>query len=161
MLLLTVLLALTSAEIEERPPNNIVVADVGLHVVGLGFQRSFGPLLAVQLTGSLYVPWTQQAGIAGLIARLRVFVYPSAHAPTGLWLSPFVQAGVVNQTVDGATQTGATLAAGASLGWAWLLFRHLQLAIGVGAQYHAAKFARAPGFDGLHPQVEANLGYAF
>ena len=168
------LLFLLTATDAERPlPRNLVLADVGLHVVGLGFQRSFTPQVAVQLSASLYVPWTQSqnflgaAGssslgdVAGVIARLRVFVYPGACAPTGFWLSPFVQAGLANETRDGVKQQGTVWAAGTSAGWGWLFFDYLHLALGLGVQFHASKFPRGPGFERFYPQVEANLGYAF
>ena len=85
---LLLLFVTTAAELERPLPKNIVLADVGLHVVGLGYQRTLTPQVAVQLTASLYVPWTQSqnflgaAGssslgdLAGVIARLRVFIYP-------------------------------------------------------------------------------------
>jgi hypothetical protein len=174
MLLLTLLLASTAAEADQKPlPKNIVLADVGLHVVGLGYQRSFTPQVALQLSGSLYVPWTQSTNflglagssslgdLTGLVARLRLFIYPDARAPTGFWLSPFVQAGLANETRDAQRQQGFVWAAGVSAGWGWLFFGHLHLALGLGVQFHAAEFPRGPGFERFYPQVEANLGWAF
>lgn len=159
--------ALLAAEDEAPPPKNIIVADVGLHVVGLGYQRSLSPQVAIQLTASLYVPWTQSAvgaektQVAGIIGRLRLFVYPDARAPRGFWLSPFLQAGVANETRDSVVQQGTVWAAGASVGWAWLPWNRISIALGAGVQYHSGKFPVGPGFERFYPQVEANLGYAF
>lgn len=159
--------AVVAAEDEPPLPKNVIVADVGLHVVGVGFQRSFTSQLAVQLTASLYVPWTQsavgaeQTQVAGIIGRLRLFVYPGGAAPRGFWMSPFFQAGAANETRDGVVQRGVVLAGGASAGWAWLPWNRVPLAVGFGVQYHVGKFPLGPGFERFWPQVEAILGYAF
>ncbi|MBL8958000.1 MAG: hypothetical protein JNK82_44915 [Myxococcaceae bacterium] len=161
-----VMTALLAGEDEPQLPKNVIVADVGLHVVGLGYQRNLTPQLAVQLTASLYVPWTQSAvgvestQVAGLIGRLRLFVYPQAQAPRGFWLSPFVQAGAANETRDGAVQRGVVWAAGASAGWAWLPWNRLHLALGFGVQYHWAKFPAGPGFGRFWPQIDGSVGFA-
>lgn len=161
------IVALLTAEDEAPLPKNVIVADVGLHVVGVGFQRSLTPQLALQLTASLYVPWTQSAvgaertQVAGIIGRLRLFVYPDAHAPRGFWMSPFFQAGAASETRDGVVQRGVVWAAGASAGWAWLPWNRLHIALGAGVQYHSGKFPAGPGFERFYPQVDANLGYAF
>lgn len=175
-LLLAVLLSTAPADEAEPPPpkpNNIVLADLGLHVIGVGYQRSVTHQVAFQLAVSLYTPWTQNinflgaAGnadlgdVAGYVARLRMFVYPDAHAPTGFWMSPFVQAGIATETRDGEKQQGLVWAAGATTGWAWLIFNHVHVALGVGVQYHASKFPRGPGFSRFYPTFDANLGWAF
>ncbi len=162
MVLLSVLLAAS--------PNNIVVADVGLHVVGVGYQRTVTAQLAVQLTASLYVPWTHSAtyvadgtpeDLAGVVGRLRLFVYPAAHAPTGFWLSPFFQGGLANGTFLGEKLQGTVYAGGASAGWAWLPWRHVHLAVGAGLQYAAGSFPKGQSFGRFHPQVDLNAGFAF
>lgn len=156
------------ARAEEPLPKNVVLADLGLHVVGLGFQRTLSDHLALQVSFNLYVPWTQNqnflglAGpadvgdLAGLVARARLFVYPQGRAPTGFWVSPFVQGGLGQETRSGGTTQGAVWALGAAAGWAWLFFRRLHLQLGLGEQYHAG-----PRFGRLYPHVDLNLGVAF
>ncbi len=173
LLALLILAPAAHADEPQPLPKNLIVADLGLHVLGLGFQRSFTPQLALQLAFDLYVPWTQNQNLGGLagndslgdttglVARLRAFVYPDAHAPTGFWLSPFVQAGLGLETRDGQKQQGLVWAAGASAGWAWLLKNRIHLALGLGVQYHAAKFPRGPGFGRFYPTIDIVLGYAF
>jgi len=95
------------ARADDPPHDEMLVADLGQHVVGVGYQRSISPHLAAQIAASYYQPWTQNSNFLGLsgdsrkggdlrgvIARGRVFVHPFGRAPTGLWISPFVQAGV-------------------------------------------------------------------
>ena len=55
-------------------------------------------------------------------------------------------------------------AAGLSAGYSFLIARKIELAIGLGAQYHAVHIPRgvgAPSFGGLAPQLDLNVGYAF
>lgn len=168
--LIACLLAASAARAEDAKPlpKNIIVADLGLHVVGLGFQRMLGDHFAAQVSFNLWVPWTQnqnflglartqdKGDVAGVVGRVRVFVYPEGRGPLGPWLSPFFQFGVSQQTVGGMPVGGNTLAAGAAVGWAWLFVDRIHLALGLGIQHHAA-----PRFSRLYTHLDINLGYAF
>ena len=154
-------------------PRNVVVADLGLHVIGVGYQRSVSSHLSLQLDADLYTPWTQNINLGGLsgdadrgnltgfVLRGRLFVYPASEAPTGFWISPFAQAGLATETRDGIQQQGTVWAVGASVGWALLLKRHLHLALGLGVQYHASHFPFGPGFGRFYPTLDAVIGWAF
>jgi hypothetical protein len=140
-------------------PDNVVTADLGLHVIGAGVQRTVAPRVAVQVDLDYYAPWTQMLAdnhdgtlMAGAIVRARVFGFLHA-APTGWWLSPFVQAGYAK-----GTSSGAVAAGGVSVGYAWL-FGRFALAVGFGAQYHDSR--AAPTFSGVWPHGDINAGYAF
>src|SRR5436190_18298345 len=116
----------TAARGEPEAPRIIVVADLGLHVVGAGVQRTLSSRLAGEITLDFYGPWTQlrhdglAAGdLTGAVVRARVFVFLH-DAPTGWWASPFVQGGVGSGARAGGSRTGPLFAAGASLGYAWL-----------------------------------------
>jgi hypothetical protein len=152
-----------------------LVADLGLHVVNAGFQRTVSCYLAVQASGGLYVPWTVNANvlglgagrpaaatadIAGFVIRVRPFFFPFATAPTGLWLSPFLQAGVV----QGEGLTGLAMAQGVSAGGTFRLGSRVLIAVGVGAQLHVVWFRGStqwPGFALPGPTVDINASYAF
>ena len=102
--------------------------------------------------------------LSGLALRARVFFYPSLHAPTGLWLSPFAQGGVGQATRDGVKRTGSIWAVGASAGWAWLIGSSVHIALGLGGQYHSAQIAGgngAPSFGRFYPTLDASAGWAF
>jgi len=160
-----------------EPPRHALVADLGQHVVGFGYQRSLAPWISAQLVASYYQPWTQNINFLGLsgdenkggdlrgmIARGRVFFYPFGGAPAGLWISPFAQAGVGFGLRGGERRTGSVWAAGASVGYTALLTRAVFLGLGMGVQYHAAQIPGGdtpPSFSRFYPQVEIQLGYAF
>ncbi len=156
----------------EAPParpqkKNIVLADLGLHVIGLGFQRTVSPHVAISVSGGLYDPWTvtdKLGDIRGWIIRARPYFFALEEAPRGLWVSPFIQGGSVSGTQGGVEKSGGTGALGASVGYALLLGDILHLSLGLGGQLHFAKLkgsAAPPSFytAGLH--LDATLGFAF
>lgn len=157
------------------PHPHALVADLGMHVVGVGYQRTLHCLVAAQVSASFYLPWTMNrntlrlagggrdgtADTAGFVVRGRVFFFPAGESPTGFWLSPFLQTGAVWATREGTQQTGPTFAAGLSVGWTFALGDRVLLGLGVGGQYQAAWFdgdTREPGFERFGPTVEINLG---
>jgi hypothetical protein len=161
----------------EALPSSALVADLGQHVVGVGYQRSFAPWVSGQLAAEYYQPWTQNIDFLGLsgaankggdlrgaIVRGRAFFYPFAAAPTGLWMSPFAQAGIGWGLRSGERHAGSVWAVGASVGYSALVTRAVLLGFGLGLQYHAASIPGGdgpPSFSRIYPQVEIQLGYAF
>ncbi len=162
-----------SAECGERPA--AAVADLGLHVVNLGYQRSFGCYLTLQATAGLYVPWMVTNDVFGLgggrdgsiavgavALRTRAFIHPLGSAPSGLWVSPFVQGGLARAAAPTGDLIGSAFAAGVSVGWTWRLGARWLLGLGLGAQYHRASFqgsTDAPGFSRIGPTVDINVAY--
>ena len=161
-----------------RPlPADMLVADLGQHVVGVGYQRSTSRWVAAQITASYYQPWTQNIDFLGLsgtankggdlrgvIGRARVFFHPFGAAPTGPWFSPFAQAGVGWGLRNGERVAGPVSAVGASIGYSALLGSSVLLGGGFGFQYHAAKIPGGDGpprFSRYYPQVDIQLGYLF
>ena len=164
------------ASLPEPAPMHMLVADLGQHVVGLGYQRSMSRWFAAQIAVSYYQPWTQNINFLGLsgeankggdlrgvVTRGRVFFHPFGGAPTGLWISPFIQAGVGWGLRDGERRAGPVSAAGASVGYSTFLGKSVLLGGGLGMQYHAAKIPGEgpPRFSRFYPQVDIQLGYAF
>jgi hypothetical protein len=157
------------------PPTHVVLADLGLHVVGVGYQVNLRKWLAAQVALDGYVPWTEnfhifgpkhaeQTDVAGLVVRQRLFFHPFSNAPAGLWISPFAQYGLVWATRDGKKVAGGAVAGGLSLGWSFVVVRHLLLGLGAGAQYNAADITGgtgSPSFGAFRPTVDILLGYAF
>lgn len=157
----------------ERP--GALVADLGLHVVNVGYQRAIGCYVTLQATAGLYVPWMVSGDVlglgggrdgsvtvGGLGVRARAFVHPFGDAPSGLWISPFVQGGVVRADPPTGDLFGPAFAAGLSVGWTWRLGERWLLGLGLGAQYHRASFegsTSAPGFSRLGPTVDINVAY--
>lgn len=161
------LVAAGAARADERPPKNVVVADLGLHVVGAGYERVLSRVVAVQGAIEWYVPWTQGSPTAlalfGVALRTRLFFHPGGNAPNGFWLSPVGTWGYGRSSLEGVERGGPMWSVGASLGYAGTLFRHLHLSIGLGAQYNAAAFglAQPPSYARFYPTVDGTVGWAF
>ena len=163
------------------PTPHLLLADLGLHVVGLGYQQSVSEHVALQADVDLWVPWTQEldqvaSDATGVVLRLRPVWFPRGHAPTGFWASPFGQAGPAKATSSGEPVTGFGWAAGVSAGGAWILAKHLHIAVGAGVQVDGAGGFLAkvppgstvdpampgPGFGPVGwPHVDGTIGYAW
>lgn len=155
--------ALVAALAISQAPQQAIIADLGLHVIGVGYQRAFTDRVSVSVSFDLYVPWTftrlggsNQSDLAGLVVRARPYFILVA----GLWVSPFIQGGVGRVTNPEAF--GGVGAAGASVGYAGVLFDHLLLSAGLGVQVHAAWIgASPPSFLGAWPHVDLIAGYTW
>lgn len=166
MLRLFLLLALVGST-AHADPERVVLADLGLHVVGAGFQQSISSHVALQLALESYTPWTQEDTffeLQGVVVRARPVFYAAADTPTRWWLSPFAQAGIGYATRDGTHQSGLVWAAGASIGYAWLVWSRIHIAIGAGIQYDVARIPGGdskPSFSTIWPTLDGTIGYAF
>ncbi len=149
-------------------PKNIILADLGLHVVGLGYERRLRPYLAVQMVAEWYVPWTQNLHspplvVSGLALRSRLFFHPFGDVPNGLWISPVSTWGYGQADTDKGRRWGPMWSFGVSVGYAGTVARHLHLSAGLGLQYNAGTFggSAAPSYAGWAPIIDATIGYAF
>jgi hypothetical protein len=157
---------------------NAIVADVGLHVINLGYQRTLNCHLVVQSSAGLYGPWTVNSNVLGLgggkqyptgdvigfAVRGRAFVFPFGHAPGGLWISPYLQGGPVVGTRANTKHVGPAFATGLSVGWTFQLGQRFLLGLGLGGQYHRVSFAGTtarPGFSLFGPTVDINVAFRF
>jgi hypothetical protein len=160
---------------------NAMVADLGLHVVNGGVQRTVSCHLVVQGSAGLYVPWMVNGNVLGLgggdrppdgvwdvfgfVVRVRPFLFPLGKAPVGFWISPSLQAGFVRgATVTGESLAGFASAYGLSLGGTFPIGSHVLVGVGAGAQLQFAVFRSntdKPGFALPGPTVDLNLGYRF
>lgn len=153
------------------PPANLILADLGLHVIGLGYQRTVTSSVALQADVDWYVPWTQTdeaLDTMGAVLRLRPVFFVTDDAPKGLWISPFVQGGFVRADRGTETKVGPAGALGASVGYALLIADHLHLSAGAGVQVHGARVPGGPNreptdpsFYGPYPHLDGTVGYAF
>lgn len=142
-----------------EPPENVVFLDLGLHVIGAGYQRTVSPRVALSVSTGLYDAWTATDAVGdvrGGYLRLRPYVFLVGAAPRGVWVSPFVQGALVSAKTSSGEKSGLAGAVGLAVGYAFLFGDLVHLSLGGGAQYHAAET-----FDGLHWHVDATLGLAF
>lgn len=162
----------------EKPAHeSMLVADLGMHVIGFGYQHMASRFVAGQIVLAYYQPWTQNidflglsgeankgGDLRGMVARARVFFHPFGAAPAGFWISPFAQAGIGWGRRNGDREAGAISAAGLSLGYSAMLSKAILLGGGFGLQVHSAQIPGGndpPSFSRFYPQVEIQLGYVF
>jgi hypothetical protein len=152
---------------------NLVEADLGTGVLGVGYERTFAPAVSGRFTLALNRPWYtktifggQESDVVGLGAELRPFFFPFATAPAGLYVSPFGRI-VAIQAEDDLPEkvNGIGWTAGVTAGWGFLLADdRLLLRFGAGAQYWAFEIeddAGTAGLKGVYPDVDIIVGYAF
>jgi hypothetical protein len=161
-------LALTFSLSTAQAPSQAIVADLGLHVLGVAYHRSFSERVIGSIGADLYVPWTftqnslglsgsYRSDLAGLILRARVYFV----LWRGLWVSPFLQGGVGRTTDSPGPAMGGVAAAGVSVGYGFVLFEHLLLSPGLGVQVHGAWVdgRSPPSFFGAWPHIDLLVGY--
>jgi hypothetical protein len=113
-------------------------ADLGLSVVGLGYEHPVSTHVAVEgqagIFGTYFLPWFDRgADVQGLQAGGRVtwFAHPSFH---GLYVAPYLR-GVAVRGTDDHSAKGLGFTAGVFVGYAFRLSPRLDLRTGAGAQY--------------------------
>lgn len=151
-------------------PRHLLLADLGLHVIGVGYQQTLAPWFAAQVDVDLYSPWTTELfegppddDVSGYVLRLRPVFWPAGRAPDGWWVSPFVQAGPAWASPAGGKDDGGVAAGGASVGYAGRI-GPVHLGFGLGGQYHVGRFGQGgarPSFAGFYPTIDGTVGYAF
>ena len=167
----------TPTPTEPSPLKNALAFDLGQHVVGVGLQHTDSGYLSVQAVVAYYQPWTQNINFLGLsgdadkggdlrgaILRARVFFHPWGDAPTGFWLTPFVQGGIGAGLRNDVRKVGPVAAGGLSAGYTGRIGERVLLGGGLGLQYHYASIpdgSGPPSFSRLYPQVEIHVAYMF
>jgi hypothetical protein len=141
-------------------------ADLGLAVIGLGYEVPIAARLALQLEGQIFgtyfLPWFDAGDDAkGLGAELRAtwFARPSGR---GLYVLAYGRLDAVRIDRDDLTADGVGVSAGAAVGWAFRLTRRLDLRVGAGAQYiylRAETQGTRLGASTPFPTLDGVLGY--
>jgi hypothetical protein len=131
----------TRAEPTSEPRSSQVQLDLGLAVIGAGYEHPIGRRLAIQgeafIFGTYFLPWFDAGDDvvgAGAGVRATWFRSPGGH---GLYVAPFVRVARVSGELDNgnASGAGAAISSGAFVGWALHLTRKLDLRLGGGVQY--------------------------
>ncbi len=123
-----------------------VHADLGLSVVGFGYERPLSAHVAASaqagIFGTYFLPWFDRGDdVQGLQVGARVtwFARTSGH---GLYLAPYLRGVAVRGHAGGMTGQGTGFTVGAFAGWAFRLSARLDLRVGAGAQF--IRFDAAP-----------------
>lgn len=138
---IVIVLALTHAAAAE-PPTSLapeVQADVGLAVIGVGYERPLASHFAVmgeaQIFGTYFLPWFDAGDdVKGLGGQVRATWFARASG-RGLYIMGFARADAVRGDVDHVRSEGYAVSGGAAAGWVFGLGNHVDLRVGAGAQY--------------------------
>lgn len=166
------LLFSTSALAAGEHPN-LIEADLGSGVLGVGYERTFAPAVGGRLTLALNRPWYtksvfggHESDVIGFGAELRPFLFPFGTAPGGFYVSPFGRIVAIQAQDDLPEKVkGIGWTAGLTAGYGFLLSddRWL-LRFGAGAQYWAFEIdddTGTAGVKGFYPDIDIIVGYAF
>lgn len=114
-------------------------ADLGLSVVGLGYEHPVSAHVAVEgqagIFGTYFLPWFDRGDdVQGLQVGARVtwFARTTGH---GFYVAPYVRGVAVRGELDGDDGRGLGVTAGAFAGWAVALGARFDLRVGAGAQF--------------------------
>jgi hypothetical protein len=161
------------ATAEDAPKRNAVQADLGLAVVGLGYERVLGDHLSLQpslhVFGTWFGPIFGEPRFSGFGGQLRASYFPLGGAPGGLYVAPFVRVERVTAADEGYDRPTVGWSAGAFVGWSFLLGDRWNLRVGAGAQYMRYVARPRPenvdgpdvAFDTPFPALDAIVGYRF
>jgi len=139
--------------------------DGGLSVIGVGYERTLRPQLALQaemfVFGTYFLPWFDLGDdTRGLGIGVRGTWF-AASSQRGLYVTPYVR--VVAPDDEAITDLGGSgFTAGVFAGWAFGLSSRADLRIGAGAQYVRVRVETVAG-DSLSSTpfvaIDATLGY--
>ncbi|MBP8808594.1 MAG: hypothetical protein KBG48_03805 [Kofleriaceae bacterium] len=126
-----------AAEPAELAPQ--VHADLGLSVVGVGYERPIAGRVAVEVQGGIFgtyfLPWFDRGDdVKGLQLGARATWFARASG-RGLYVAPYLRGVAVRGDLDGRSGQGFGFTAGAFAGWAIGLGQRLDLRLGAGTQW--------------------------
>jgi hypothetical protein len=147
-----------------RSPRRIwrgeVQADLGLAVIGVGYERAAGNHLALQgeahVFGTYFLPWFSQGdSLAGGGLGIRATWF-SREYQDGLYVAPFVRLDELGAHGDSALGYSA----GAFVGWAVAFgtYERIHVRIGAGAQYMHYRTASSEAVTPF-PALDLVIGY--
>jgi hypothetical protein len=163
------LAAATAAPAAAEPASSLrpqLQADIGLAVIGLGYEHPVAAHLALQLEaqifGTYFLPWFDAGDDAtGFGGELRAtwFARPSGH---GLYVLAYGRLDAVRIERGDRRGDGFADSAGAAAGWSFRLSRRLDLRVGLGAQYiymRAEAQGTRLGASTPFPTIDGVLGF--
>jgi hypothetical protein len=138
ILALAILVASTPAVADPAALRPQAHADLGVSVVGFGYERPLTPHVAVAaqagIFGTYFLPWFDLGDdVQGLQVGTRVtwFARTSGH---GFYVAPYLRGVAVRGEKNGETGEGVGFTAGVFAGWAFTITTRLDLRVGAGAQ---------------------------
>ena len=157
-------LASSVITVDARAESQVQI-DGGLTVIGLGYEHTVAPHLALQgeafVFGTYFLPWFdlgEDTKGVGVGVRGTWFANTDQH---GLYVTPYVR--VVSSDPQGFDLNGRGFTTGAFVGWDIGLSARLDLRLGAGVQYIRITFDDASGARTTNSTpfvaLDATLGY--
>ncbi len=114
-----------------------VEADVGLSVLGLGYEHPVATHVSVGamagITSTYFSPWFDQGDRTdGYVLGVRATWF-AQETGRGLYVAPFLRGARI--TTDAERGSGLGVAGGVFVGWDWRVGRRVDVRVGAGAQY--------------------------
>lgn len=140
-------------------------ADLGLAVIGLGYEQPCGEHLAimgeVQTTSTYFAPWFSAGDtVMGFGGQVRATWFSRTRG-RGLYITPWLRVDRVTGTRDGADGHAVGIATGLYVGWAFRL-QHLDVRLGAGPMYMRYDVPTSNGRTGVDTpffSLDAVVGY--
>jgi hypothetical protein len=153
----------------QRPDHpNAMQLDLGLAVVGVAYERTFAPWLAVQVEAQIFGTWFGPAvdlpNLSGLGGQVRPSFFVTDDAPRGIYIAPFVRVDRVSAEVNAAKGSAVGFSAGAFGGYSFLIADRVNLRFGAGAQYMSYVVdvsGTRVAFKTLFPGLDLVVGFVF
>lgn len=144
----------------EAPLRPALEADVGLSVIGLGYEHPVAAHVSVGamagITSTYFSPWFDQGDRTdGYVLGVRATWFARATG-RGPYIAPFLRGARI--TTDAESGAGLGVAAGAFVGWAWRVGRQVDIRAGVGGQYMDYR-VRGTGIDAPFIALDGVIAY--
>lgn len=113
-----------------EPLRNMAQLDLGLAVIGLGYERVVGARVAVQLEAQYFSTWFMDPELSGFGAQVRPSLFVTGEAPSGVYLAPYLRVDVV----EGDIGNGYSWSLGGFVGYAHTFAERFSVRAGAGVQ---------------------------
>ena len=153
----------------DSPDQNQIQADLGMTVIGIGYERTVAPQLTLGIAAesleTWFGHWFNRPELGGFGVGLRATWFPYGCAPHGLYVAAFSR--IIRTTDwgnDGGIGATAGITGGLFIGESFVFAKHWNLRVGLGVQYIALQVPTATSslaFRTLWPGLDTVLGYTF
>jgi hypothetical protein len=141
---------------------SIVVADLSLGVIGLGYAHVVSPEVVLEGVAHYYQPWYHADSVFGAGGEARIYLHPYADAPEGFYVAAGVRLDWVHDERTAVTRDGFGTSIRISCGAAFLFFDLFLMRLGAGGQIEIAELSEPnASFLEARPVLDIYAALAF
>ncbi|MGE0789944.1 MAG: hypothetical protein AB7S26_29995 [Sandaracinaceae bacterium] len=146
-------------------PENAILADLSLGVIGGAYEHIFANAISIQLAAQFYAPWyVNEGGTYGAGGELRLSWFLAAQGFEGTYIAVGFRAAYITHDDDVGFRDGYALAGSLTFGYGWL-FDSFYLRLGLGGRYETGNMTEIDGqatedYGLPFLAVDINLGWA-